>query len=78
MEDLRGNCCPGLSVKILRCDSVPVLSFAGDLQELMFRLKIFCVAVGDGTAVLLSGVLSLDRRYFSTALAARSAGVSLW
>ena len=76
MEDLRGNCCPGLSVKILRCD--PVLSVAGDLQELMFRLKIFCVAVGDGTAVLLSGALSLDRRYFSTALAARRAGVSLW
>jgi len=44
-------------VKILRCDPVPVLSVADDLQELMFRLKIFCVAVGDGTAVLLSGAL---------------------
>ena len=51
-------------MKILRCDRVPVLSVAGDLQELMFRLKIFCVAVGDGTAVLLSGALSLDAGTF--------------
>ena len=57
MEDLHGICYPGLSVKILRCDPVPVLSVAGDLQELMLRLKVFCAAVGDGTAVLLSGAL---------------------
>lgn len=64
MEDIRGNCCPGLSVKILRCDPVLVLSVTGDLQELMLRLKIFCAAVGDGTAVLLSGALSLDAGTF--------------
>ena len=75
---MRGDCCPGLSVKILRCDFVSVLSVAGDLQELMLCLKISCAAVGDGSTVLLFGVLYLDRRYFSTALAARSAGVSLW
>ena len=47
-------------MKILRCDRVPVLSVAGDLQELMLRLKVFCATVGDGTAVLSSGALSLD------------------
>ena len=52
MEDLHRICYPGLSVNILRCDPVPVLSVFGDLQELMLRLKIFCAAVGDGTAVL--------------------------
>lgn len=65
-------------MKILRCDLDPVLIVADDLQELMLRLKVSCAAVGDGTAVLLFGALYLDRRYFSTALAARSAGVSLW
>ena len=54
----------GLRVKILRCDLVTVLSVAGDLQELMLCLKIFCVAVGDGTAVLSSGALSLDAGTF--------------
>jgi len=51
-------------VKILRRDLDPVLNLHGELQELMLPLKIFCIAVGNGTAVLSSGSLSLDAGTF--------------